>query len=100
MGSAWFRGNPIIALYAVRMRSVQLQFPGLADEILAEAVVRFLAHQSKARALINAVGGQENALRPQSDAGITGLAGEADAFRDERLAQPEAARGGIDVEQP
>lgn len=66
---------------------------------MSEAVVRLFADELESSLQIDAVGGGENALRPESDLAIAGGARELNALVDEGLAESEAARGGFDEEQ-
>ena len=45
---------------------LQLQFPGLADEIDAEAVMRLFRDQLESGAAVDVTGGHQNALGPQA----------------------------------
>src|SRR5439155_2578364 len=81
-------------------RSLQSQIPGLADEVLAEAVMRFRAGQPKAGRLIDVTRRDQDALGPQRDLLITRLPREADAFGDEPRPDAEAARRWLDQQQP
>src|SRR5262245_13271829 len=81
-------------------RTLQLELPGLADQAVAEAVVRLLGHQAVAGRFVDVARGLQAAVRPQHDLPVALLAREALAFVDEALADPEPAGGGLDVEHP
>src|SRR5437764_2614764 len=78
----------------------QVQFPGLADQILVEAVMRLGFYQLVSRLFINAPGGNKNAIGPQSDLPIADAAGETGAFIDQFAADSEASRLRLDIEEP
>jgi len=65
-------------------RRVEVQLPGLADEVFAEAVVAFLADEVEAGLFVDAAGGEQIALRPEGDAEVADLFCEGDALVDER----------------
>src|SRR5579872_2312795 len=60
----------------------------------------FLLDAAKSVFGINAAGGVENGLGPESDLAVAGMAGEADAFGDQAAADAEPARGRLDQEEP
>ena len=62
---------------AARGPSAQPQLPGLADEVVAEAVVRLAGDEFVARLLVDAACGDEDAVGPQADRAVAGLAREA-----------------------
>ena len=64
--------------------TLQLQIPILRHHVLAPAFVRLAARQREAGLLIDVARGGEDAVRPQRDLLVAGLAREADAF----LGQP------------
>ena len=57
----------------------QLPLPGLADQIVAKAVVRLLMYEAKAGFLIDAAGGQQHTVGPQGNCLVVRLAREAHA---------------------
>src|SRR5215211_4742418 len=61
-------------------RESQHQLPGLADEIMPEAVVRLFVDEPEAHPFIDTARGAQHVIRPQRDLPVTGLSGEADAF--------------------
>src|SRR5207253_11296253 len=68
--------------------SAQVPLPGLGDEVLAEAVVLLLAHDTEARRLVQASSRAQLALGPQHDLAVARRAREANALIHE--AGPEA----------
>src|ERR1700683_5113527 len=74
----------------------QIQFPGLADQIGAEAVVFFLFDELKASVDVEVVGGVKDGLSPESDFAVAAGSGEGDAFIDEDLAEAETAGASVD----
>src|SRR5919197_3540709 len=82
-----------------RSRALELAFPGLADEVVAEAVMRLGADEMKPGALVEAPRADEHVVGPQRDAAIAGEPGEAQAFRDKALADAEPARLLLDEQK-
>src|SRR6202795_2079200 len=78
----------------------ELQFPGLPDQVVAEAVMGLVAHEAIARSLVDAPRGHENAIGPERDLPVARLAREALALGDEARADPEAARRRLDEQEP
>src|SRR4029079_2100693 len=74
----------------------QIQLPGLFDQVLAERGVLALLGEAKAERLVNVARSIENAVGPQHHPAIALRAREADAFADELLAEPHAARRRLD----
>src|SRR5258708_37172342 len=62
--------------------------------------MRFFLDEAKARAVIDPVGGGQDALRPEGDFRIPGGAGEANTLANEPCAQPYSTCRRVDVEQP
>lgn len=78
---------------------VEIELPGLADEVFAEAVVALFVDEVEAGLLIDVAGGMEIALRPEGDSAVAGLFGEDDALVDQRCAEAGSAGGGFDQQQ-
>src|SRR5438309_5865454 len=79
--------------------SSKLQFPGLADQALAETAVRLGGDQHESGILIDRARRHENALGPQRDLAVTASPRKRDAFTDQPSAQSLSASGGIDQQQ-
>lgn len=73
----------------------QIQFPVLADQVVAEGMMRLLAHQGEARRLVEVAGGEEDVVSPQGQGGVAGLAGETRGLVDQAGADAEAACLGV-----
>src|SRR3546814_6493506 len=71
----------------------EVQIPGLADQIVAEAVMALLVDQHEARLLVDAPRGVEHVVGPERDLPVAGAAREADALLDQPPADAEPARG-------
>ena len=65
----------------------EVQFPVLADEVLAETVVLFFLHEPEAFCLVYAPGGDEHVVGPEGQLLVAVAPGEARAFFDQALAQ-------------
>src|SRR5438093_7733541 len=52
-------------------RGSQLELPGLADQVVAEAVMRLLLDQPIAGLFVEVPGGMEHTVRPEDDLPIT-----------------------------
>src|SRR5258708_15797543 len=78
---------------------MELEIPGLAHQIAAEAVPLLAGDAAKAGRGIEAPGGDEDILRPQGELGVAALAGEFDAFGNQPLADAQAAGAGLDQQQ-
>src|SRR5207302_9071587 len=87
----WWRSDP-----GSRHDRSQRPLPRLSHEIVPEAVVTFLAHQVKARLLVDVPGRVEHVVRPEHDLAIAYLPGEADAFADQARPDPETTRVRLD----
>src|ERR1700751_5886740 len=59
----------------------------------------FFVDELESGLLIDAMGGDEYALRPERDSAVSDRAREANAFVDESFAEAESARSGLDEEQ-
>jgi len=71
-----------------------------ADHRTAPLLVPFGADKLESRVLINVARGLKDAVRPQYDFSISGLAGESDALFAELRSQSQAARLRIDEQEP
>src|SRR3984885_5928226 len=98
------RGEPGISRFRVwsfgpsrndeeKMEQLQFHLPGLADQALTKAAMRFAGDQHKARILIDFPRGDQNALGPQRDPAIAAGPREGDALSDQPFAQSMAAPG-------
>ena len=58
----------------------QFQFPFLANQVMAEAVMRLFFNQVEACMLVNAMRSGQNALGPENDLPIACCAGEPDTL--------------------
>src|SRR5262245_43882215 len=76
----------------------QVERPGLAHEVVAEAAVRLRFDEAIAGRLVETPRVREDAVGPQHDAGVAGRACEDPALLDEATADAEAARTGLYVE--
>src|SRR5262249_33678342 len=85
---------------AARRPRSQLELPELADEVVPEAPVPLLVDEAEPSALLDRAGGVKDVVGPEDDLAAAGAAGEGDAFLDEALADAEAARLGIDDQEP
>jgi hypothetical protein len=74
----------------------EFEFPGLAHQAVAEAVVPLAGPQPVAGAPVDAAGGEQQAVGPQPDAPVAGPARAAFALVDQRVAQAQAARRRFD----
>src|SRR2546430_13203567 len=77
----------------------QFQFPGFADQVLAETAVRLGGDQLESGFLIDFAGGDRDARGPERDPPIAAGFGERDAFGDQPMAQPLATPGRVDQQQ-
>lgn len=78
---------------------LQLAVPGLADEVVAEAVVGFLGDEREPVALVDAAGGGEHVVGPQRDRLVTGVPCGCEALVDQAGAQAQAACFRVDEQQ-
>src|SRR5476651_677693 len=72
--------------------TLELQLPGLADQIDAETMVLLHGDAAEAGALINSAGRDQDALGPQRDRRVTGVACETDALLGQRTSDAKSAR--------
>ena len=79
--------------------SRQVQFPCLTDQVFAETVMGLFLDEAETGGLVNAVGGGEDALRPEGDFRVTGNAGEADTLINQLCTQSQSAGRRIDIEE-
>src|SRR5437016_2593457 len=79
--------------------SSKRQFPYLADEVVAEAVVRFARDPHIALLLVDRARPRQHAVRPQADAPVARSAREAVAFLDQPPADAEPACRRLDQQQ-
>src|SRR5690606_31784867 len=79
----------------------QLQIPceHLADQILAEAVVRRLLDERESGLVVDPTGCRQHAVRPESDSPVADASCELKALVHQPTADPEPAHARIDVEQ-
>src|SRR5258706_15176481 len=77
----------------------EAELPRLGDERGAEAGVALLAHEGEPLGRVDPPGREQDALRPERDRAVAGLAREAHALVDEALADAEATRARIDDEE-
>ena len=78
---------------------IQLEAPVLADEVLAERVVGLFRDQFEAGRLVDAAGRGEDVVGPQGQLAVAVGAGETNTLVDEPVADAEAARRGLDIEE-
>src|SRR6185503_4136131 len=78
---------------------LERELPGLADEIVAKAVVRLRAHQREARLLIEVTGRGEGLLGPERERPIAQASRGGDALGDQPTADPESADRGLYQEE-
>src|SRR6201987_4801165 len=71
----------------------------LAHDVLAKIAAGLARRQLEPGWLIDVARGAEDAMRPQGDAAVAALPGEADALVGQALADPQAARPGLDQEK-
>src|SRR5580704_6467888 len=80
--------------------SLQLQFPFLTNQVVAEAMVRLFLYQPESGPLIDPVGSAQHTLRPENDLPVSGRIGEAQALRDQCFAQSHSSRARLHKQQP
>jgi len=73
----------------------EVQFIDLADQVGAEAVVRFLLDELESAIEVDASGGGERVVGPQPDAPVAGVAGELKASVHEATTEAMAASVGV-----
>src|SRR5579863_3607010 len=84
--NAWVRSTgrelcmPVASSMPRSIRGIQFQLPCLANQILAKTIVRLLTDQAEACALVDAMRGGQNALRPERDLPVSARAAKANAF--------------------
>ena len=71
----------------VEVWGLEDEFPVLADEVFAEAVVRLFGDEAVAFALVEVASGVEDAVGPEGDLAVAGVTGELCALTDERAAE-------------
>ena len=71
-------------------RSGQRQPPVLADQVVAEAVMRVRADQLEPGPLVDSAGGMEHIVGPQHDVPVPGSPGEGHALGDQPVADAHA----------
>src|SRR5690349_13657240 len=71
--------------------ALQLQLPGLPDEVDAEAVMLLFRDTTEAGAVVDVACRDQDALRPQRDRLVAALAREADALFGQRAPDAEPA---------
>src|SRR4051794_567438 len=76
------------------------QLPVLPDDWHAELAVRLAFHLTEAELGVDGARRDEVGVRPEYELAIAGLASEPDAHLNQALAEPGAARLGLDEEQP
>jgi hypothetical protein len=74
---------------------VKLAFPGFANEIVPEAVMRLPSGLHEARLGVEVTRRCQSLLRPKNDFPVTGLPRESHTFGNQFPTNPEAARIGI-----
>src|SRR5258708_4955130 len=84
---------------ASRNDELQLQLPGLADEVDAKAVMLLLPDAAKPRPLVDSARGDQDALGPQRDRGVAGLPRKADALLRQRAPDAQPARLSLHQQQ-
>src|SRR6185369_17229355 len=80
-------------------RSLQRQLPGLADQVVAEAVVALAGGQHIAFLAIEVARGAQHVVGPEPDAAVARLAREAAAFGDQPRTDAEPACARLDEQQ-
>jgi len=80
----------------IESSDVQIQVPVLADEIVAETVVRLLAGEHEPEGLVDLAGRGEYVVGPQRDSAIAGVPREVEALLDEPRADAEPTGVGGD----
>src|SRR5712664_2838559 len=73
-------------------QQLELQLPGLADEIDAKTMVLLFLDAAKSGALINSARGEKDALGPERDRSIAGLPCEMDALLGEGAPDAKSSR--------
>src|SRR5262245_24481657 len=80
-------------------RVSQLQLPGLADQVVTEAMVALLVNQPEPRGLVDAPRRHEHAVGPERHLAVAHLPREAHALGAEARADTETARAGLDEQE-
>ncbi len=75
------------------------QLPGLSDEIMPEALMRFLPDESITGRDVDLPGGVQHVVRPQDDLPVSDLAGESGAFLDQPGADSQPASRRLDQQE-
>jgi len=84
---------------AVLLQGLEIELPGLAYEVLAEAVMGFFADDGVAFTLVDLACGVEDAVGPKDNAAVARVARECGALVDESAAKAETACRGFDQEE-
>src|SRR3989442_6496899 len=90
----------VLTRYALSARGLsELQLPGLAHQVLAEACMRLAVDELEARSLVDVAGGAEHAVSPERDLAVAGRARKLHAFIDQPRADAEPPRLRVPQEQ-
>src|SRR5215208_3834029 len=74
-----------------RIKQSEFQFPGLADEVASERVVRLRLDQAESRPFVNPPRRVQDIVGPERDPAVPRLARETDALVDELAADTKPA---------
>ncbi len=82
------------------LRPFEIELPRLADEVVAEAVMRFFLGQLEPGALINVTRGVKHVVGPEHQLRVAGLTGKVDTLLDELCPEAEPACLRLDQQAP
>src|SRR3954468_21436551 len=93
------RGEGTFLRISLVAKSSEIALPGLANQILPEAVVLLFLHELEAGALVDAAGRDQDALRPQCHLAVAPIACALEALLDQCATDAEPPRALLHLQQ-